>query len=79
MVAEPLAVAEAAVHELEALGENVANIGEVQKHQRDAEDGVQDGHQLAPVGLGRDVAVAWKKQSGCQLGVGFVMSSYISV
>lgn len=64
VVAQPLPVAEAAVHELEALRQDVADVGQVQEHQGNAEDGVQDGHQLAPVGLGSDVAVTWKERKG---------------
>jgi hypothetical protein len=37
---------------------DVPDVGEAQQHERDAKDGVEDGHHFAPVRLGGDVAVA---------------------
>ncbi len=34
------------------------DVGHVEEHERDAHQRVQDRHQLANVGLGRQVAVA---------------------
>ena len=52
------------VQEAEALGHHVANVGQAQQHQRDAQDGVEYGHHLADVGLGRDVPVSCAQKVG---------------
>ncbi|GBO31648.1 hypothetical protein AVEN_102739-1 [Araneus ventricosus] len=62
MVAKFSPEAEAAVDKLEALGEDVTDVGQVEEHEGNAKDGVQNGHQLAPVGLWCDVAITWKDE-----------------
>jgi hypothetical protein len=45
------------VEEPERGGHDVADVGQAEEHQGDAQDGVEDGDDLAPLGLGGDVAV----------------------
>lgn len=54
----PLALAQPRVGPLEAGGQDVSNVGEVEQEQRHADDGIEDGHQLADRSGWSDVAVA---------------------
>lgn len=49
------------VDPLEGLGQNVADIGQVEQEQRHSDDGVEDGRHLAPLSAWRDVSVAWRR------------------
>ena len=51
--------AELAVRVLEARSQDVADVGHVEQHQGDPDEGVDDGEQLPQVGLGGQVAVTW--------------------
>ena len=44
---------------LEGGGENGADVGHVDEHQRDPDQSIQHGHQLAEVRARSQVAVAW--------------------
>lgn len=46
------------VDPLERLGQDVADVGQVEQKERHADDGVEDGRHLAPIRSGRDVPVA---------------------
>ena len=46
------------VGEAEGVGHGVADVGPAEHRQRDADDGVEDGHHLRHRRLGRDVAVS---------------------
>ena len=48
------------VEEPEGVGEEVADVGEVEEGERDADEGVDDGEEAAPRRLRRQVAVACK-------------------
>lgn len=50
--------ARSAVEVSEGFCQDVADVGEVEQHQWDADDGVEDGGDLAGGGAGGDVAVA---------------------
>ena len=52
------AAADLRVDEAEHVGQDVAQVGETQQHERDAEGGVGDTHEAAPERLRRNVAVA---------------------
>ena len=52
------AAADLRVDEAEHVGEDVAQVGETQQHEGDAERGVGDTHQASPERLRRNVAVA---------------------
>lgn len=46
------------VYPLEGLGQDIANVGQVEQEQGHADYGIQNGDQLAPLGLGCNVAVS---------------------
>lgn len=48
------------VDPLEGLGEDVADIGQVEQKQRHPDDRVQNGRHLSPLCARRDVAVSWR-------------------
>lgn len=48
-----------AVEEFEAVRQDVSDVGQAEKHQRNAHDRVQYGHHLALGRLGSDVPVTW--------------------
>ena len=52
------AAADLRVDEAEDVSEDVAEVGETEQHERDAERRVSDAHEAAPERLRRDVAVA---------------------
>ena len=62
---EYLTFAESGVCPLEAGGEDLADVGEVEEEERDPDDGVEDGHDLADGGDGHDVSVTCRKD-GCE-------------
>jgi len=45
------------VYPLEGLGQDISNVGQVEQEQRHANDCVQNGHQLSPLGLGCNVPI----------------------
>ena len=54
---EYLTLAESRVGPLEAGGEDLTDVGEVEEEQRDPDHGVEDGHDLPDGGDRHDVAV----------------------
>ena len=54
---------DAPVGEPEGVGHGVADVGPAEDGEGDAEDRVEDGHDLGDGGLGGDVTVAWKIQN----------------
>lgn len=49
--------ADVAVEELEAVRQDVTDVGQAEQHERDTHDGVQNGDHLSLGRLGRDIAV----------------------
>ena len=56
------------VDDFEGVRHALADVGETETHERDAQDGVQHRHHLAPVGLGGDVAVPWGQEKVVKRG-----------
>jgi hypothetical protein len=50
------------VNEAERVRHDVTNVGQAQQHQGDAEDGVEDGHHLAPVRFWCYVTVTFEQR-----------------
>lgn len=59
---EYLTLAESRVGPLEARGEDLADVGEVEEEQRDPDHGVEDGHDLPDGGDRDDVAITCPEQ-----------------
>lgn len=68
--------ADVAIGELEALCHGVSYVGQAEEHERNAHNGVQDGHHLALWCLRCDVAVACKKPKAV-LTTWFVFISFL--
>ena len=62
---EYLTLAESRVGPLEAGGEDLTDVGEVEEEQRDPDHGVEDGHDLPDGGDRHDVSVTCGNRSGC--------------
>ena len=58
LAASPLALAQAGVGPLEAGGQDVSDVGEVEQEERHPDDGVEDGDELPDRGCRSNVAVA---------------------
>ena len=52
---------ELAVQELEGGGQHCPNVGHVDEHQGDPNQGIQHGHQLPKVSARRQITIAWNK------------------
>ena len=55
------------VKEAKEFGESVSDVGETEKHQRNADHGVRDAHNSTPECLGRYVPVAWTHHSNLSI------------
>ena len=51
------------VEEAERVGHGVADVGQTQQHQRNAQNGVKDGHHFAPLRLRSNVPVTYRFHS----------------
>ena len=61
MSLENLTFAETRVGPLEAGGEDLTDVGEVEEEERDADDGVEDGHDLPDRRDRHNMAITWNR------------------